>query len=228
MKYNKENYKLFITKNIGQRENSLVSINKIYTLYCSYYDIMPKDFSIKSFTPLFYKAYKEITGVTLEKIQKRLITGENAVTCIKDIFIIPFEQYTTNTQPTDKPLTINTQTFDNKNTYFIEGKSENSTTSLQYADVDITPFVELFEPGKEQDKFYTKNFIKIYNEFYKNTQKYLNLMLNDKDFKKQFRPVWDKLHPNSTLEEYKHKKKGRGYKYIKLKNPQMFEHILNT
>lgn len=227
MKITKKDYYLdFITKNITVKPNNIISANKIYTLFCSIYDINPKTFDIKAFTPNFTKAYKLIYNEPIKKTFRRINIGENPITCFLDVSLHYFESTVTlNKQAINIKDTLNEQ---DKNAIIINkpikiDKIEKQATVYDVSipsvitvnGVDITEFVDYFGPGTKDDPIIlTKDFLTLYSEIYKESEEHKQLIPYDSKFKEIFKQAWDKKHPNNELKEAR-KNNSRGYKFIK-------------
>lgn len=227
MQRNKKEYYIdFITKYIKINPNAIISSNKLYTLFCSIYDLNPKHFDIKSFTPIFIKTYESLKNDPIKKTFRRLYIGENPVTCFLDISLVHFNNVeTVNKQSTSTVLTTNEQTTNDilLETSFKTIKLENVMTENKQTikplntnnNVDLDEFLDYFEPGTEHDPIIlTQEFFILYNQIYKNSLKHKKLIPHVSNFKTEFKKYWDSKYPNNKLKEAR-KKNERGYKFIK-------------
>lgn len=224
MKINKlEYYTDFIKKYIKQEQNTIISSNKIYTLFCSIYDVNPKHFEIKSFTPNFIKAYNLLFKENLKKTSRRLTIGERPTTCfmnidLKTIFTVS-KQVTASTRPISeqdananfKKTSLKTNKVRTEQTVSVHSTNIVPTGNT----VNMDMFLDYFVPGEESDPIIlTKDFYELYNTLYEESPEHKKLIPNITDFKKVFKKYWAIRYPNNELKDAR-KSNERGFKFIK-------------
>lgn len=224
MQINKlEYYTDFITNHINKKPNNIISANKLYTLFCSVYDLNPKQFTIKSFTPNFLKAYNLLFDEKLQKTSRRLRIGENPQTCMMNIDLKPI--FTESQQQDTFVITLNKQ---GTNTNILKPKVKTHTLVNTITDlpretrsnptgltVNMDMFLDYYVPGTESDPIIlTKDFYELYMNLYSKSPEHKTLIPHIKIFKIIFKKYWDIRYPNNNLKEGR-KYNDRGFKNIK-------------